>query len=149
MEQHRKVWMESNCKDEEWMYQASQNGFDVHHLDGDHSNNDPENLVMIFASDHMRLHNAEHFIPLSRCKKNWNEESEGEKLTRGEFAYKERLKGLGWKEIECKNPILLAKNYAIKKGMEWPIKLSKEVLAEGRDRRKRARLKNSKLGFRL
>lgn len=31
-------------------------GFDVHHLDGDHSNDDPANLALIEHTDHMRLH---------------------------------------------------------------------------------------------
>ncbi|MEN3238678.1 HNH endonuclease [Methylobacterium ajmalii] len=31
-------------------------GFDVHHLDHDHANNDPANLVLIEAQDHMRVH---------------------------------------------------------------------------------------------
>lgn len=31
-------------------------GFDVHHVDGDHGNNTPLNLVLIEAVDHMRLH---------------------------------------------------------------------------------------------
>lgn len=33
-------------------------GFDVHHLDGDHENNDPRNLVLIEHTDHMALHNG-------------------------------------------------------------------------------------------
>lgn len=31
-------------------------GFDIHHMDGDHDNNDPANLVLIEHTDHMRLH---------------------------------------------------------------------------------------------
>ena len=31
-------------------------GFDVHHIDGDHDNNDPDNLVLIEHADHFRLH---------------------------------------------------------------------------------------------
>lgn len=33
-------------------------GFDVHHLDGSHDNNDPKNLVLIDGADHMMLHNG-------------------------------------------------------------------------------------------
>lgn len=32
-------------------------GFQIHHLDGDGTNNDPDNLIMLTASDHTRLHN--------------------------------------------------------------------------------------------
>ena len=33
-------------------------GFDIHHIDGNHSNNAPANLVLIEHKDHMRLHGA-------------------------------------------------------------------------------------------
>lgn len=33
-------------------------GFDVHHLDGDHENNDPANLVLIEHTDHMMMHDG-------------------------------------------------------------------------------------------
>lgn len=31
-------------------------GFDVHHVDGDHSNDASDNLVLMDAVDHMRMH---------------------------------------------------------------------------------------------
>lgn len=31
-------------------------GFDVHHIDGNKENNNPDNLVLIEHADHMRLH---------------------------------------------------------------------------------------------
>jgi hypothetical protein len=31
-------------------------GFHVHHVDHNHANNDPRNLILIEAEDHMRLH---------------------------------------------------------------------------------------------
>lgn len=37
-------------------------GFHVHHLDGDHGNNDPKNLVLIEGTDHLLMHG----IPLGR-----------------------------------------------------------------------------------
>ena len=40
----------------DWLRFALNAGFDIHHLDGDHDNNDPENLVLIEHIDHMRLH---------------------------------------------------------------------------------------------
>lgn len=35
-------------------------GFDVHHIDGNHENNDPQNLVLIEHTDHMMLHGGRH-----------------------------------------------------------------------------------------
>lgn len=40
----------------DWLEQRLRDGFDIHHLDGDHSNDDPKNLVLIECSDHMALH---------------------------------------------------------------------------------------------
>lgn len=31
-------------------------GFHIHHVDGNHENNHPDNLKLIEATDHMRLH---------------------------------------------------------------------------------------------
>ncbi len=50
-------------------------GFDVHHIDGDHSNNSPENLVLLEHWDHMRFHGAPlgglrfGSIEWSKCRK--------------------------------------------------------------------------------
>ena len=43
-------------RNEEWLASRLRDGFDVHHLDGDHGNNVPENLVLIECTDHMRIH---------------------------------------------------------------------------------------------
>lgn len=40
----------------EWLKRMMLEGFDVHHVDGDHTNNEPGNLVLMEAADHMRLH---------------------------------------------------------------------------------------------
>jgi hypothetical protein len=44
---------------EEWLQERLRDGFDVHHIDGDHSNDDPINLVLIECVDHLRLHGKE------------------------------------------------------------------------------------------
>lgn len=41
---------------EEWLRAALRDGFDIHHIDGNHENNDPANLVLIEHTDHMMLH---------------------------------------------------------------------------------------------
>lgn len=38
------------------MRERMADGFDIHHLDGNHDNNDPANLVLIEHTDHMALH---------------------------------------------------------------------------------------------
>jgi hypothetical protein len=43
-------------------------GFDVHHLDGDRTNNDPLNLVLIEHGDHMMLHGGRRLGRIRRPK---------------------------------------------------------------------------------
>jgi hypothetical protein len=40
----------------EWLKERMKDGFHIHHLDGDHGNNAPGNLVLIEGMDHFRLH---------------------------------------------------------------------------------------------
>jgi hypothetical protein len=40
----------------QWLLQQLADGFSIHHVDGNHANNAPENLVLIEDIDHMSLH---------------------------------------------------------------------------------------------
>jgi len=39
-----------------WLKERLADGFQVHHADGNHANNAPDNLVLIDGNDHLRLH---------------------------------------------------------------------------------------------
>lgn len=41
-----------------WLSQRLADGFDVHHVDRNHSNDDPGNLVLIECGDHFMLHSG-------------------------------------------------------------------------------------------
>jgi hypothetical protein len=57
MESHHLAWLSTRVhRTIDWLKEKLAEGFDVHHLDGNHSNNEPSNLVLIECSDHMRLH---------------------------------------------------------------------------------------------
>lgn len=43
-------------RDLAWLRDRLADGFHVHHVDGNHCNEAPENLVLIDGADHMRLH---------------------------------------------------------------------------------------------
>lgn len=59
MEIYHHVWLTAHPhRTEQWLAEKLAEGFDIHHLDGDHSNNDPLNLVLIDGGDHMMLHNG-------------------------------------------------------------------------------------------
>lgn len=54
---HHKAWLLSHpWWSPEWLKARLREGFDVHHLDGNHDNNDPANLVLIEHTDHLMLH---------------------------------------------------------------------------------------------
>ena len=57
-QEYHLVWLESHPnRTEEWLKRQFAEGFHIHHLDGDHGNNEPWNLVLIEKQDHRRLHN--------------------------------------------------------------------------------------------
>jgi len=57
MKEYHSVWLAAHPhRSEEWLQERFRDGFDIHHIDGNHENNRSENLVLIEASDHMRLH---------------------------------------------------------------------------------------------
>jgi len=57
VEIYHEIWLSSHPhRTPEWLKDRLRDGFDVHHMDGDHGNNDPANLVLIECTDHMMLH---------------------------------------------------------------------------------------------
>jgi hypothetical protein len=68
-------------RSEEWLETRLSEGFDIHHLDGDHGNNDPTNLVLIEHGDHMMLHGGRKLCRLAR-KKPQRRKAVERKLTR-------------------------------------------------------------------
>jgi len=49
---YRKIWEEHNgCKIPE--------GYEIHHLDGNHYNNDPSNLICVSIEDHLEIHRGQ------------------------------------------------------------------------------------------
>lgn len=59
METYHLAWLTMHPnRNEEWLQEKLKEGFDVHHIDGNHGNNEPTNLVLIEHLDHMRLHGS-------------------------------------------------------------------------------------------
>ena len=59
LKEYHFAWLSSHPeRTTDWLRFMLKAGFDIHHLDGDHGNNDPKNLVLIEHRDHMRLHGA-------------------------------------------------------------------------------------------
>ncbi|MDR3534013.1 MAG: HNH endonuclease [Rhodopila sp.] len=54
---HHRAWLSLHPnRTTIWLKEKLKEGFDIHHLDGNHENNTPQNLVMIEHMDHMMLH---------------------------------------------------------------------------------------------
>jgi hypothetical protein len=61
------IWLEAHpYRDKDWLCRVIGDGFHIHHMDGDHSNDHPDNLVLIEAGDHFMLHGQKGFNPLKR-----------------------------------------------------------------------------------
>lgn len=57
MAAHHRAWLSVHPdRSYAWLRLRLDDGFDVHHVDSNTSNNDPYNLVLIESTDHLRLH---------------------------------------------------------------------------------------------
>lgn len=52
------IWLKSHPdRNEEWLRTKIAEGFQVHHINGNHYDNDSSNLVLIEGTDHLYIHN--------------------------------------------------------------------------------------------
>lgn len=68
---HHRAWLQAHpSRSETWLRQHIADGFDVHHLDGNHGNDDPANLLLIEDQDHRSLHGrrVQHIVRDSAAK---------------------------------------------------------------------------------
>ena len=121
MKDYHLIWASKHGVSDDFVSQATAAGFDIHHIDGDHGNNAPENLVMIYSGDHFAFHGAPRFA--GRADGVWmtREELDERKKTNGQKAYEARLSGKRWAEIDIPGALNVAKFYAQHAGLKWPI----------------------------
>lgn len=51
------AWLDAHpARSAEWLIHRLNDGFEIHHVDGNHDNNAPGNVVLIEGVDHMRMH---------------------------------------------------------------------------------------------
>ena len=122
---HHLAWLSAHpARSPQWLAEKLAEGFDVHHADGNHSNDDPDNLVLIECVDHMRLHNRGCLV---------DRLSEGRKASRnerheraGRIAYEAMSRGDEWRAVEkaagyqAATCIRLAKQHAAAQSLSWP-----------------------------
>lgn len=127
----------------EWLSERLADGFQVHHIDGDHGNDDPANLLLVDGADHLSLHAGRLDIGIGNWRAKQRKprvsavESEAQKVGR-EIYHRKIETELPWKEFavqyhDGKKPdpnriwsdigIALqykAKAYAKRNKMPWP-----------------------------
>lgn len=82
---HHVAWLSAHPdRSAGWLKEMLREGFDVHHVDGDDSNNDPRNLILIEAVDHIRLHGPALPNGLVGWRKRLAEKSMAARLKRAE-----------------------------------------------------------------
>lgn len=75
LETYHLAWLGAHpWRTPEWFREKLRDGFDVHHLDGDHSSDDPKNLILIEHSDHMMLHGGRTAGRVASRKDDWGGE---------------------------------------------------------------------------
>ena len=140
MKEYHYNWIKAHPgRDEEWLGQVIEQGFDIHHLDGNHQNNEADNLLLVEHQDHMRiLHKGGRLRIASGGEKGPGNPESVRKWTKrfeskGGVAYELRLTGLTWAkvlasmdDVEWGNSagvkvVNLAKSFALTHGLKWPL----------------------------
>lgn len=58
-EPYHLIWLEQHPnRTKEWLKAMMRDGFHIHHIDGNHDNNEDTNLVLIEGCDHFMIHNG-------------------------------------------------------------------------------------------
>lgn len=59
LETYHYAWLAAHPeRTEEWLVGIIGQGFHIHHMDGNHDNDEPRNLILIESGDHMLIHNG-------------------------------------------------------------------------------------------
>lgn len=126
-----------------WLIDHIRDGFDIHHVDGNHANNDPQNLALIEHRDHMCLHGS----PSLRrdAKALAAREQEADTIKDAYTRYRNAGPGgTTWKDVVTELNYLnsnlpsRAHEWAIRNGMPWPIFTSEERMRAKKARRDNA-----------
>lgn len=140
LQEHHWVWLESRPdRDREWLKLRLLDGFQVHHIDGDHANNTPHNLALVEGADHMKFHGHFGFteaIVARRVQKRLRRIAAVNRRIlderRSELSYRLRLDGFRWDQITehlwpTSRPhytaMAAAKKLAERQRLRWPVEM--------------------------
>ena len=134
MDEHEVAWVKGSRQDVPWVRQVLTAGFEVHYLDGDRGNLEPENLVMIWGGDIPKLDTlvdaamnmggvtvGPETVPGAGCI--------GRPPGVGEQCYRLRERGEKWAEIGKRlatselSALQSAKAYSKTHNKPWPVRV--------------------------
>ena len=127
-EKTQKAWLIAHAtRSEAWLDRILAEGFDIHHIDEDHTNNDPSNLLLVETDDHRAILHGEKISVAVNVEKRI--EMRRTRLTKGEKAYQLRQLGLAWSEVDAFLQItysnMYARQFALGNAISWPIPLGR------------------------
>ena len=96
---HHEIWLQAHPhRTRVWLRERLAEGFEIHHVDGVHENNSPDNLVLVEGRDHMLLHMGHR---PDRVRKLPDKVIAAQRVSYaiGKAAYKLRTTGLRWKAV--------------------------------------------------
>lgn len=97
MKDYHEIWLSAHPeRTREWLEDKLRDGFDIHHGDGNHTNNDATNLFLIECRDHMQIHGGSISRIFSSGEK---ARREAERMETGRLAYELKTPLLSWMEI--------------------------------------------------
>jgi hypothetical protein len=137
MQPYHKAWLSVHPeRTEQWLSERMADGFDVHHIDGDHENNETSNLVLIECGDHFMLHGTNRKISRFLNLKIKSEKTTAEAVRKGEGAYNLYPSCCGWGNVAIALGLdyfdggqavrIWAQRYAKSKSLPWPISLPRK-----------------------
>jgi hypothetical protein len=129
MKTYHQVWLDAHPRrTPEWLAAVIDEGFEVHHIDGDRENNTPENLVLVEELDHSMLHRDKRNLSVTKKQERG---MKPETIKNGRAAYEARAEGHRWNRIPkiigvkygYKSLMVTARRYAKENNKPWPTPL--------------------------
>jgi hypothetical protein len=118
MQSYHLAWLSAHPdRTPEWLRDRFRDGFDIHHIDGNHANDDPTNLVLIEHGDHMRLHGINQ--PGIRLISIRPRKPSKRTLLKREVAYAFCTSAIPWNTIG-KSQKVAAQKHAEGNNLPWP-----------------------------
>jgi len=124
MEHYHNVWLGHHPnRTVDWLRERLKDGFGIHHIDGDHENNAPENLVLLDWTDHRMIHAGKKSKIVVKPKLPPRPTSAHMAL--GKLCYTGAMQGSNWRALGKRYGITTAtarryaKVYAASESAEW------------------------------